>query len=82
MAEELKTMSTNPVKPRATERDDPRRTFETAISELERKDLLSLSQKPIFARRAVDGGSSEKQAITDAARALARLWNVSSVPIR
>lgn len=76
-------MSTNPVKPSATEGDDPRRTFETAISELERKDLLSLSRKPIFARRAVEGDrSSEKQAISDAARALARLWNVSSVPIR
>lgn len=76
-------MSTNPVKPRATERDDPRRRFETAISELQQKDLLRLSQKPIFARRAVAGDrSSEKQAITDAARALARLWNVGSAPIR
>lgn len=77
-------MSTQPTKPRATERDDPRRMFESAISELQQTKPLRLSQKKIFTRRdAVPSGPlTEKQALRDAARALARLWNVSSVPIR
>ena len=77
-------MSTQPTKPRSTERDNSRRTFETAISQLQQKELLSLSQQPIFARRhaVLSDPFSEKQALADAARALARLWNVSSIPIR
>lgn len=77
-------MSTQPIKPRATERDDARRTFETALSQLQQGKLQTLSQQPIFARnRAVSSDpSSEKRVVADAARALARLWNVSSVPIR
>jgi hypothetical protein len=77
-------MSTQPTKSPATERDDPHRTFETAICQLQQTKPLRLSQQPIFTRRdAVPTGPfSEKQALADAASALARLWNVSSVPIR
>ena len=77
-------MSTQPTKPPATERDDPRRRFETAISQLQQEGLLSPSQQPNSTRRhaVLSDPFSEKQALADAARALARLWNVSSVPIR
>jgi hypothetical protein len=77
-------MSTQPMKPRATERDDARRTFETALSQLQQRKLQSLSQQPIFTRDRAGSSdaSSEKRVLADAARALARLWNVSSVPIR
>lgn len=77
-------MSTQPTKPLTTEPDDPGRTFEIAISQLPQEELLSLSQQPIFTRRRAVRSDpvSEKQALADAAHALARLWNVSSVPIR
>jgi hypothetical protein len=77
-------MSTQPTKPPVTERDDPRRTFETAISQLQQEELLSPSQQPIFTRRhaVLSDPFSEKQALADAARALARLWNVPSAAIR
>ena len=72
---------TQPTRLRATERDDPRRTFEKAVSQLQRSELLSLSQRPICPRRHTAPGDlfSEKQSLTDAAHALARLWNVSVV---
>jgi hypothetical protein len=72
------------IMPRALERDDPRQTFETAITQLQQTKPLRLSQQPILTRRhtVLSDPFSEKQALTDAARALARLWNVSSVPIR
>lgn len=77
-------MSTKPTMPRAAEPDDPRRTFEAAISQLQQREPLSPSQQPIFARRPAGASdpSSEKRVVADAARALARLWNVSSVPVR
>jgi hypothetical protein len=81
MAQESKEMSRQLTKPRATERDDPRRAFETAITQLQQTKPLLLSQQQIFTRRHAVL-FSEKQALSDAARALARLWNVSSVPIR
>lgn len=77
-------MSRQLTMPRVAERDDPRQTFETAITQLRQTKPLRLSQQPILARPrpAVSDPSSEKQAVADAARALARLWNVSSVAIR
>ena len=82
-AQESKDMSTQPTKPRAPERDDPHRMFDTAISELQHTRPLRLSQQKIFPRPAVSSDQfAEKQALRDAARALARLWNVPSMPIR
>jgi hypothetical protein len=77
-------MSRQLTMPRVTERDDPRRTFETAITQLQQTKPLRLSQQPIFARPrpVLSDPSSEKQAVADAARALARLWNLPSVAIR
>lgn len=77
-------MSTQPTKPPTPERDNPHRTFETAICQLQRTKPLRLSQQPILTRRRAVGTdpSPEKQALVDAANALARLWNVSSVPVR
>jgi hypothetical protein len=77
-------MSTKLTMPCAAEPDDPRQTFEAAISQLEQREPLSPSQQPIFARRPAVGSdpSSEKRVVADAARALARLWKVSSVPVR
>lgn len=69
-----------PTKLHAAEQDDPRRTFEKAVSQLQRNELLSLSQRPICPRRhTVPSDFSEKQSLKDAAHALARLWNVSVV---
>jgi hypothetical protein len=77
-------MSKQPTKPPATERDDPRRAFETAICQLQQTKPLRLSQQPILTRRRTTPSDpfSEKQALADAANALAQLWNVSWVPIR
>ena len=75
---------TKPIKPHAQERDDPRRSFEIAISELQRRERPSKSQTPIAPRHNISGGDThtEKQVLADAARALARLWNVSPALIR
>jgi len=77
-------MSPKPAMPPSREPDDPRRMFEAAISQLQQPETLSPGKQPIFARRPAAGSdpSSEKRVVADAARALARLWNVSSVPAR
>lgn len=77
-------MPTQPAKPRATERDDPHRKFENAICQLQETKPLRLSQQPICSQRNALTGDlfCEKQALADAARALARLWNVYPVTIR
>jgi hypothetical protein len=63
-----------------------RRTFETAIAQMQRgPQSLSPSQKPIFIRKQTtmpDESTTEKRALTDAARALAQLWNISPSLIR
>lgn len=63
--------------------DDPRRTFESAIAHLQ--GGKNYSQTPIALRRritAVGDPGNEKRVLNDAARALARLWNVSPALIR
>ena len=65
--------------------DDPQRRFESAIAQVQHRSKRPLSQRPIFdrARAAVQGDpATDKQALTDAARALARLWNVSPALVR
>jgi hypothetical protein len=66
--------------------DDLRRTFESAIAQMQQAPLpLSPSQTPIFVRRQrmmPDDSAAEKRALTAAARALAQLWNISPSLIR
>src|SRR5579864_6124085 len=61
--------------------EDPRRAFETAISQLQQGTAhRSPSQIPIGLQRhlhADEDPAAEKRMLSDAARALARLWNVS-----
>ena len=69
----------------ASTADDPRRTFESAIAQIQPSSERPVSQKPIFDRARVPmpgNPPSEKQALTDAARALARLWKVSPALVR
>ena len=65
--------------------EDSRRSFDAAMAQLQQKDRRSPSQTPISACRQerLEGDpSAEKRALTDAARALARLWNLSPSLIR
>lgn len=66
-----------------------RRTFETAIAKIQQGDNSNSSQRPI-ARRPIGvrgtimsgDQAAEKRALTDAARALAQLWNISPSLVR
>jgi hypothetical protein len=66
--------------------DALRRTFETAIAQVQQPGrAVRPSQTPIFVRKAVvvpDDAAAEKRALTEAARALAQLWNISPRLIR
>jgi hypothetical protein len=66
--------------------DDLRRTFASAIAEMQQGPRsLTPSQTPIFVRKttaAPDDSAAEKHALTTAARALAQLWNISPSLIR
>jgi hypothetical protein len=65
--------------------EDSRRSFDAAMAQLQQKDRRNPSQTPICARsqkRLESDPSAEKQALRDAARALARLWNLSPSLIR
>jgi hypothetical protein len=77
-------MAGNPVP--APPAEELRRTFETAIAQVQKTGKsLSRSQTPIFVRKPVgvpDDAVAEKQALTKAARALAQLWNISPTLIR
>jgi hypothetical protein len=58
--------------------NNPRRTFETAIALMQ--PSRAPSKTPIGWRNRASLGSSpadEKRAVTDAARALAQLWNIA-----
>ncbi len=67
---------------------DARRTFESAIAQIQPGGIGDVArQTAIGIRRrqtisAQGGQAAEKQALTDAARALARLWHVSPTLIR
>jgi hypothetical protein len=59
---------------------DPRRTFEAALAQIRHNGEPRLSKTPIAVRKQTAmscAQAAEKQALTDAARALSRLWNVS-----
>jgi hypothetical protein len=61
----------------APPKNELRQTFETAIAQIQRGGKpLSRSKTPIFVR------TTEKRALTEAARALAQLWNISPTLIR
>lgn len=80
-------MSNDPKKPDTTHRtQDPLQIFNAAFRHLQKGgQRRSPAQTPIVMRRPAqnDGESSVKErALTEAARALACLWNVSTIPIR
>ena len=80
-------MSNAPKKPDTAHRtQDPLQVFDAAIRHLEQGgQQRSPAQTPIVMRwqAQTDSGSCAKErALTDAARALALLWNVSTIPIR
>jgi hypothetical protein len=61
--------------------DDPRRIFEKAMARIQQSGLpLRPSQTPIAARKETVGSdhATQTQALTEAARALARIWGVPS----
>jgi len=65
---------------------DLRRTFESAIAQVQQgAKPVSRSKRPIFVRKQTvmpTGPDAEKRALTEAARALAQLWNISPTLIR
>jgi hypothetical protein len=67
---------------------DPKQTFESAIAQIQKNGQKTSDYRtPIGMRRrtAVStqvGQVAEKQAVTDAARALAHLWHVSPTLVR
>jgi len=65
---------------------DARRTFETALARIQRSsEPRSPYKTPIVVRKQPakpDEHVAEKQALTEAARALAQLWNISPTLIR
>jgi hypothetical protein len=58
--------------------------FDTAIEQIQPvRGSLSRSRTPIFVRQpGLTADAAEKQALSQAARALAQLWNVSPKPGR
>ena len=80
-------MSTVPTKLGNTRlAEDPRQTFEAAIAQIHGAGKPAIaSRTPIVVRRQAAAPSSldiEKRAVTDAARALAKLWNLSGTLVR
>ena len=78
-------MATKPLGASAME--NPRQIFERALSVMQKGRDRAHRGTPIAARRvpiARNGNeqATEKRALTDAARALARLWNVSPHLVR
>jgi hypothetical protein len=67
---------------------DPKQTFESAIAQIQKSGQRgSQYRTPIGMRRRAAvatqvGQVAEKQAVTDAARALAHLWHVSPTLVR
>jgi len=80
-------MSTVPAKLGNTRlSEDPRQTFEAAIAQIHGagKPAIPSRTTPIVVRRQATPTSldTEKRAVTDAARALAKLWNLSGTLVR
>ena len=66
---------------------DPKKTFESALAQIQKSGQKGSDYRtPIGMRRAAVaspvGQGAEKQAVTDAARALAHLWHVSPTLVR
>jgi hypothetical protein len=65
---------------------DPKRTFESAIAQIREGGELSSRRTPIGIRRKLailaQPQAVEKQALSEAARALATLWRVSPTELR
>jgi hypothetical protein len=69
----------------ASEAHDLRRKFESSIAQVQPGKERSRANTPIFVRKqtAMPGDPiTEKRALTDAARALAQLWNISPTLVR
>jgi uncharacterized protein (UPF0210 family) len=84
-SKENKEMATKPSV--ASSPENPRQIFESALSAMQKGRSRARRGTPIVARRiaiapAQNEQATEKRALTDAARALARLWNVSSHLVR
>jgi hypothetical protein len=66
--------------------DDAKQTFETAIARIKHgAKPAPRTQIPIAVRNRTtvpDDQATEKRALTDAARALAQLWNISPTLVR
>jgi hypothetical protein len=67
--------------------ETPRKLFESALSVVQKRRARASGGTPIVARKvpiamAENEQAAEKRALTDAARALARLWNVSPHLVR
>jgi hypothetical protein len=66
---------------------DPKKTFESAIAQIQEGGELSARRTPIGLRRklaitAQTPQALEKQAVAEAAHALATLWRVSATELR
>lgn len=64
---------------------DPRKAFESALETMKMGTPKKPSSMPIYNRRKLDDITSEtieKQALSDAAKALAQLWRLSASPAR
>jgi len=64
--------------------DELRNTFETAIAKTLVTGASRSAQRPIVMRKGAfcSDEAADKRALTDAARALAQLWNISPSLIR
>jgi hypothetical protein len=77
-------MATKPMQ--ACSIENPKATFETALASMQgnsegrARTAIAVRTRPIFP--VLDEQATEKRALTDAARALARLWNVSPHLVR
>jgi hypothetical protein len=80
----MSNIATTPIP--APQAHDLRRTFETALAQIQRSaEPRSRSRTPIYVRKQAtlpDGQAAEKQALTEAARALAQLWNIRPAHVR
>ncbi len=76
----LTTMTTKFGNASSSSPEDLRRAFESAISKTLGSERMNPSHRPIAQRNSDE--VCEKRALTDAARALAQLWNISPTLIR
>jgi hypothetical protein len=80
----MSNIATKPIP--APQAHDLRRTFETALAQIQHSgEPRGRSKTPIAVRKnaiVLDAQAAEKRALTDAARALAQLWNISPALVR